>query len=202
MTEAAALGWRWRPSLAVAALVLAAACMSGGERERRVADLETSEAATRAKHDALAPLSGSPARNQDGQPQIFEAYPEIRADEAAKADCPSASFAVVRNEQGASCATYQAEISTFIERCVAECDAADIARRTVELGAGRCSQFCSEKKCGARVTFVPPPEGCAVSDCGASPTPCPDPACPLLEYCSLLDINRVWNCFCRDLIEP
>jgi len=168
--------------------------------ERRLAKLEAREAATSTELTALTPVAGAPKRNQDGRPEVFEGLKPDVSEEVSKADCPLRRFAVVRAETGTNCATYQAEISSFIDRCVDDCDAADIARRTVELGAARCSQFCTEKRCGARVTFIPPPQGCAASDCFESLSDCPDPACPVREYCSLISINRVWNCFCRDLV--
>jgi hypothetical protein len=188
--------------MCIVALLLSIVSCAGADRgfERRLGELEARESMTSTKLTALAPLAGTPKRNQDGQPQVFEGAEPGVSEEVSNADCPSNSFALVRSETGTNCATYQAEISSFIQRCVDDCDAADLARRTVELGAARCSEFCTDKNCGARVTFIPPPQGCTIYNCFENFSECPDPACPDVEYCSLIHIDRVWNCFCRDLI--
>lgn len=198
---AASSAWA-RTICIVAVLLFSIAACSGVHRdfERRLADLEASEDVTSAKLNALPPLAGSPMQNQDGEPQVFDGFKSDVSEEVSEDNCPSDRFAIVRAETGTNCGSYQAEISSFFERCVDDCDAADIARRTLELGAARCSQFCSEKRCGARVTFIPPPKGCEMSNCFENFSRCPDPACPDFEYCSLIHIERVWNCFCRDLV--
>jgi hypothetical protein len=84
---------------------------------------------------------------------------------------------------------------------VERCDQQEIARRTVEVAAGRCAAWCTEKSCGT-ASFVPPPGGCVATDCYRNAEDCPAERCPLREYCSLPDTQRVWNCLCRDVIAP
>jgi hypothetical protein len=188
----------------VVALFSIAAC-AGLDRkfERRLEDLEARQDETSTRLTELAPLAGVPKQNQEGTPQVFEGLEPVVSEEVSKTDCPSVREVHLRAETGTNCATYQAEIAAYIGRCVENCDPADltdIARRTVELAAARCSEFCTNKGCGARVTFIPPPQGCAVSRCLKNFSQCTDPACPDYESCGLIQGNSVWNCFCRDLI--
>jgi hypothetical protein len=191
---------------AVAALV---GCAPGGtseedakkiaELEERLAGQEQECQAIEDERDAAAPLPGLPEAEQEGPP--LEEIPEVPAlpIEVKDDDCPMTRWAIVRAETGNNCATYQAEISSWAEWCVPECDRPGITLQAVKIAAARCSEFCSSKGCGQRVTFIPPPNGCGAYQCFDSKS-CPKAECPLLEYCSLIDINRVWNCFCRDLI--
>lgn len=191
----------WRICV-IGLLVSVSACVRVDSNfEKRLEELETRERANRAKLNALVPLAGVPTQNQKGQPQVFEKFERTDSEEVSNGNCPSSSVARVRAESGADCATYQAEISSLVERCVSNCDQASIAIRTVQLGAARCSQFCTDKGCGARVTFIPPPQGCSETFCDKTLSECPDRRCPKFENCSLIHINRVWNCFCGDLIE-
>jgi hypothetical protein len=123
----------------------------------------------------------------------------ILAELQSEAACPSEASTHVRAEAGTSCATYEAEVSVWVARCVGECDEEDLTRWAVRLAAARCSTWCTEKSCGT-ASFIPPPDGCRERNCFHDPLTCPDAQCPLREYCSLIDTERVWNCFCRDLI--
>jgi hypothetical protein len=115
-------------------------------------------------------------------------------------DCPADPFTRVRSWQGDDCDSYQAEIVAWAGGCVERCDELGMAQVAIHLAMGACSAWCSERSC-SRATFVPPPEGCVRHDCYLSSRRCPAEHCPFNEYCTLPGDDRVWNCFCRDMIE-
>ena len=125
---------------------------------------------------------------------------ELMKGGAGDDDCPVTEYTTIRAEVGNNCATYAAEITTWIGRCVAECDKNDLDQRAIRLAMGRCSAWCTSKSCN-KASFVPPPAGCAASDCyDSTQEPCENEECALREYCSLLSTTRPLNCFCTDII--
>jgi hypothetical protein len=168
--------------------------------ERRIAGMAAECEELRSERDAAVPRPGLPNAVQEGEP-LDEIAPMSKApiEVMDRGDeCPTESFAVVRAQAGTSCATYTAEVSAWMTWCIPDCDRAALSLRVVELAAGACVDFCSSKGCGARVTFIPPPNGCTVHNCYDT-APCAA-ECRWREYCSLIDTMRVWNCFCQDLV--
>ncbi len=169
--------------------------------KERTKQTEARLGATRAELRAQSPLDGSPDRNQTGTPQPITAElvkqgPLLRG---GPDDCPGKAFVKIRAEQGINCASYQAEISSWVERCVENCDKDAIAKETIQNAMFRCAAWCTSKKCN-QASFIPPAEGCSADGCYVDPKDCPNEKCPKKEYCSLIDANRVWNCFCRDMV--
>ncbi len=196
---------RWAVSLG---LVAAVSCASPSDDaaprlerlERDVARLDAELGEAQAQLGAQGPLAGLPAKDEEGEPLPIEPG-NFKGDpvEDADPDCPEMIRTYIRAEQGSTCADYEAEISVFLAHCVAACDADAIARRTIRIAMNVCSQWCSEKRCGT-TSFIPPPAGCRAGNCFPSADDCPSQRCPLREYCSLISTDRVWNCFCRDIV--
>ena len=194
--------------LLVAACLMPAGCKpeSGnvqaelqGLREKQ-AQTESQLRETQAQLRAQLPTSAAPTRLQPGKPQ--QITDELLKQGALQRgdDCPSEEFTVIRAERGTSCDTYEAEISSWVDGCFADCDKHAIATQTMRNAMARCSEWCTSKKCN-KASFVPPENGCGAYGCYLSPERCPNQNCPKREFCSLIHGDRVFNCLCRDVIE-
>ena len=104
----------------------------------------------------------------------------------------------VRAIRGTSCDDYAAELGVHVGVCVAARDDAARYAEAVRAGQEKCAAFCRERQCPGPV-FTPEPD-CTLGPIGGPASTCPQGGpqgnCPIINACSLLNLDRVFNCAC------
>lgn len=104
----------------------------------------------------------------------------------------------IRGMRGTSCDDYAAELGVHVSVCVATRDDAARYAEAVRAGQEKCAAFCRERSCPGPV-FSPEP-ACTFGPIGGPASVCPQGGpqgnCPIINACSLLNLDRVFNCAC------